>query len=105
MKDLSKIVTISKNDQSIKEVLGDLVSANPRLDKGLTAEKIKECWGLLFGSTIEKYTSQLHYHRGTLRVQLSSSALREELSMSKQLMIDKLNDRLGEKKIKELILQ
>ncbi len=77
MKDLSKIVTVSKNDQSIKDILGDLVSSNPRLDKGLTSEKIKSLWVDLFGTTISKYTSELRYHRGVLLVKLSSAALRD----------------------------
>lgn len=91
------------NDQSIKDVLSQIIKNNPKLDKGLTLQKLQEIWKDNLGQVINNYTEDLRYHRGTVRVKLTSAPLRQELSMGKAKIIKILNDQLGQETIKELI--
>lgn len=91
------------NDQSIKEVLAQLIKANPKMDKGLTQQRIVQVWKENLGQVINNYTEEIQFSRGKLRVKLTSAPLRNELAMGKQKLINMLNERIGEETIKELI--
>lgn len=92
------------NDQSIKDVLAQIVNDNPKMVKGLTLQRISQIWKENLGTVINNYTENIQYNRGKLRVKLSSAPLRTELTMGKQKLINMLNEKLGEETIKELIL-
>lgn len=89
---------------SMKDVLKDFVETN-KLDKGLNKVHVAEAWEKLMGNGVNNYTTAVDLRGQVLHVQLSSSALREELSYGKQKIIDMLNEELGKEIIKKLILR
>ncbi len=90
------------NDQSIKDVLSQIIKNNPKLDKGLTLQRLQEVWKESLGQVINNYTDEMTYHKGCVRVRITSAPLRQELSMGKVKIINILNEHLGSETIKEL---
>ena len=89
---------------SINDALKEFVETN-RLAKGLDKVNVSDAWEKLMGNGVNNYTTSLNLERETLYIQLSSSALREELSYGKQKIINMLNEELGKEIIKKLILR
>lgn len=89
---------------SLSDVLKDFVETN-NLQKGLDKIKVHDSWVKLMGNGVNSYTTSVKLNRDTLYVELSSSALREELSYGKEKIIAMLNEDLGREIIKKLILR
>ncbi len=89
---------------SLRDVLNDFIASN-RLNKGLDKVTVEEAWHQLMGPAISKYTDKVILEGDTLRVRLSSSVLREELSYGKDKIIQMLNEEVGRDLIKKLVLQ
>ncbi|WGD35083.1 DUF721 domain-containing protein [Olleya sp. YS] len=89
---------------NISDALKDFVTEN-NLEKGLDKVNVREAWAKLMGNGINNYTTAIELKRDTLYIQLSSSALREELSYGNQKIIALLNEELGKEIIKKLVLR
>ncbi|RAJ16777.1 DUF721 domain-containing protein [Olleya aquimaris] len=89
---------------NISDALKDFVTEN-NLEKGLDKVNVREAWAKLMGNGINNYTTAIELKRDTLYIQLSSSALREELSYGNQKIITLLNEELGKEIIKKLVLR
>jgi len=89
---------------SLSDVLKEFVSTN-KLQEGLDRVEIKDAWKNLMGNGVNSYTTSVQLKRDTLYVELSSSVLREELSYGKEKIIAMLNEALGKKLIKSLVLK
>lgn len=90
---------MSKNEQTLKEVLMQLVSTPQLRDKYLLVS-IRDAWKSCFGPTIQQYTTDLKFRDGVLTVLISSAPLRYELSMSKDKIIRIMNETLKEDHVK-----
>ena len=89
---------------SISDALKEFVETN-KLEKGLNKVNVADAWAKLMGNGVNNYTTAVSLERETLYVQLSSSVLREELSYGKEKIINMINEELGKKIIKKLILR
>jgi len=94
----------NNNILNISEALQDFVTEN-NLEKGLDKVNVKDAWQKLMGNGITNYTTAIELKRDTLYIQLSSSALREELSYGTQKIINLLNEELGKTVINKLVLR
>ncbi|WP_028290519.1 DUF721 domain-containing protein [uncultured Olleya sp.] len=94
----------SNNLLNISEALQDFVTEN-KLEKGLDKVNVRDAWSKLMGNGINNYTTAIELKKDTLYIQLSSSALREELSYGNQKIITMLNEELGKEIIKKLVLR
>lgn len=65
------------------------------LEMPLQQRRVVAAWDSVVGPTIARYTLQKFIRNQTLYVQLSSPALRSELSMVKQRLVTKLNEQAG----------
>lgn len=89
---------------SLKDALKDFVETN-NLQKGLDKIEVQKLWIKLMGNGVNSYTTSVQLNNHTLYVQLSSSALREELSYGKEKIIIMLNEAFGKELIKKLVLR
>jgi len=89
---------------SLGDVIKDFIASN-KLEKGLNKVSVEEAWYHLMGPAISKYTTRVVLEGSTLRIGLSSSVLREELSYGKEKIIQMINDEIGQELVKKLILQ
>ncbi len=88
---------------SLSDALKEFVEIN-KLQSGLDKIEVHDSWVKLMGNGVNSYTTSVKLQRETLYVQLSSSALREELSYGKEKIIKMLNEDLGKEIIKKLVL-
>nr|WP_299341632.1 DUF721 domain-containing protein [Allomuricauda sp.] len=88
----------------LSDALKEFVKEN-HLEKGMNRVNAKKAWEDLMGNGVNNYTTSVELKNETLYVSLSSSVLREELSLGKTKIITMLNEELGEELIKKLILR
>lgn len=94
-----------KNENlNMGEALKEFIKEN-RLQRGMDKVEAREAWAALMGNGVNNYTTAVELRGTTLFVALSSSVLREELSMGKSKIITMLNEELGKDLIKKLVLR
>ena len=92
------------NAVHISEVLAKIFD-NPKLAKEYKKAKIINSWEKILGKQVARATTKLYIKNRALYVHFSSSIVRNEISMMKQAIIEKLNNIVGEKVINEIILR
>ena len=78
--------------------------ADLKLKPKLDETRIKDAWLRVMGKTVAKYTSKISLHQGKLYVQVSSPALKNELTYSKDKIIEVFNRELDDNVIKEVVV-
>ena len=81
-----------KNIQPLSEVMSEFLDDHAALRIKLAEHRAVKAWHEVLGEGVSKYTKNVYFNRNTLYVQLSSSVLRAELMMSKEGLIDKINE-------------
>ena len=89
---------------SMKEALSAFIQKN-RLEKGIDKVDARAAWAKLMGNGVDNYTTEIELKFGTLYVSLSSSVLREELSLGKSKIVRMINEEIGKEVVKKLILR
>jgi hypothetical protein len=88
----------------IGDALKDVV-AKSRLKNGLRAAQISDIWEEVMGKTISKYTEKLEMINQTLFVTTHVAALKNELHFQKDLIIQRINEKFGEKVISNIVIK
>ncbi len=88
-------------EKHLKDVLGD-VKKDLKVESKLLGVQIEKIWTETMGATIGSYTRKLFVKHKTLFLYVDSSALKHELTFSKEQVINKLNDALGSELIEEI---
>jgi hypothetical protein len=89
------------NDETLGEVITQLLKAYGLEDR-MTNHLIIQAWEKMMGGFISRKTESINIHKGVLHISLTSSVIRQELSMGKEKIIEELNKQLGGKAIKEI---
>ncbi|MGF2414653.1 MAG: DUF721 domain-containing protein [Ferruginibacter sp.] len=76
-----------------------------RLKSGIQALRIEEIWEQVMGKTIAKYTDKIQIINHTLYITSSVAPLKNELLYQKEKIIERVNDALGEKVVKEVVIK
>lgn len=88
----------------LKEVLKDFLDDIPhrkRLKRGM----ILSLWPETVGTAIAEQTRNIHFEHGNLVVHVKNPAWRNEIHMKRYSIAKKLNDKVGEKVIKEIVVR
>ncbi len=80
--------------QSLTDVLAEQMSKRG-LAQPLLQKRIVDSWEIVAGPIAAKYTRDKYFRNQTLYVQLINPALRQDLSMQKTELIQKLNAAVG----------
>ncbi|WP_127024883.1 DUF721 domain-containing protein [Flagellimonas beolgyonensis] len=88
----------------LSEALSEFIKEN-KLQKGMDKVDAREAWSNLMGNGVNNYTTAVELKNETLFVSLSSSVLREELSLGKTKIIAMINEELGRELVKKLVLR
>jgi predicted nucleic acid-binding Zn ribbon protein len=92
------------NTQKICEVIDEYLK-NSGLIQKLRKARVLNHWEELMGKTVANRTRSIYIKNRTLFVNLSSSVLRNELSMMKQEIINAVNKHAGETIIDNVVLK
>ena len=88
--------------------IGDAIMAflkKSRLKTGIQALQIEQIWETMMGKTIAKYTDKIQIINHTLFIHTNVGPLRQELMYQKEKIIERVNEALGEKVIKEVVIK
>ena len=71
----------------------------------IQALQIEEVWEQIMGKTVARYTDKIQIHGHTLYVNTTIAPLRQELVYQKEKILQRVNEALGEKVIKEVVIK
>lgn len=90
------------------EQIGDMIRKFFRqngLESPLNEFRLVQAWNDVVGATISRYTSNLYIKNQILYVHLTSSVLRQELMMGRDMLVRNLNQRVGAQVIVNIIFR
>lgn len=90
-----------QNEENLGEVIDRLLKAYG-LEEGYYAAAISTYWENLMGPAVAKRTGRITIERGVLKVEVTSAPLREELSYSKEKIVQMINLEIGQRLIKSV---
>ena len=76
-----------------------------RLKGSVQALQIEDVWEQIMGKTIARYTEKIRIHGSTLYISTTVAPLKNELLYQKEKIIQRVNESLGERVIKEVVIQ
>ncbi|UAY50914.1 DUF721 domain-containing protein [Ferruginibacter albus] len=76
-----------------------------RLKSGIQALQIEDVWEQIMGKTIAKYTNKIQIINQTLFINTTVAPLKNELLYQKDKIMERVNEALGEKVIKDVVIQ
>jgi hypothetical protein len=76
-----------------------------RLKGSILGLQITEVWEQIMGKTISRYTDRIEIHGQTLYITTNVAPLKQELLYKKEKIIELVNEALGEKLIKEVVIK
>ena len=88
--------------------IGDALKAfldKSKLKNGVRAVQIEEVWEKVMGKTIAKYTDKIEIINDKLFIYSSVGPLKNELQYQKPQIIQRVNELMGEKVIREVIIR
>lgn len=89
---------------SIGEALKEFLKKS-KLKNGVQTLQVQEAWEKIMGRTIANYTEKIEIINSTLFISTSVAPLKNELSYQKAKIIERVNEALGEKVIKEVVIK
>ena len=92
------------NAKSIKDILSDYLKGSSLHEINKTIN-LEQRWKTVVGKTISKNTEVVHLKKGTLIIKTSNPIWRNELSLQKKELLDKINNTEAELNITEIIFR
>lgn len=89
------------HDQKISEIIKEFTDQKPLKSK-LQLKKVESCWLELFGNLTNQYLDKMKLQNRKLIIYLRSPSLIQELNMNKKMILNHLNQRLGDDQIEEI---
>ena len=93
-----------KKINSLEDILKKF-SNKPKLKKKLDGVEALDQLNTILGKNLQSYISNQYFKNGIIYIHLSSSVLRSELSYQKQGLVDSINQNIGRKIVKDIILR
>jgi len=75
------------------------------LKGSIQALQIEEVWEQIMGKTVARYTDKIQIHGHTLYIITAVAPLRQELLYQKDRIIERVNEALGDKSIREVVIR
>jgi hypothetical protein len=89
---------------SLQDALQEFLK-NSKFKTYIQAIQIEEVWESMMGKTVAKYTDKIQIIGTTLFITTTVAPLRNELLYQKDTILQRVNDVLGEKTIKEVVIK
>ena len=93
-----------RNTEEIRDVVQQFLKQR-KLDKPLYEKKIVDAWPEVLGPNIMNYTTNLVVKNKKLHVTISSSVLRHDLFISRENIVQSLNNRVGTHVIDDIVFK
>ncbi len=76
-----------------------------QLDGRLKDFQVRAIWQRLMGKSLGNYISKVRVREGVLYVTVLSSPLRQELTIAREKIRERLNEEMGEPYVREVVIQ
>ena len=76
-----------------------------KLKGGVQAMQVEDAWEKIMGKTIARYTDKIEIINSTLFISSAVAPLKNELLYQKEKIIERVNEALGEKVIKDVVIK
>ena len=91
-------------EYSLAEALKQFLNQS-KLKGSMQAFQIEDAWEKIMGKTIARYTDKIQIHGNTLYISTSVAPLKQELLYQKEKIIERVNEALGEKVVKDVMIK
>jgi len=91
-------------EMSLQEAMQQFLK-NSKLKTYMQAMQIEDVWEQIMGKTVAKYTDKIQITGSTLFITTSVAPLKNELVYQKETILQRVNEALGEKVIKEVVIK
>jgi predicted nucleic acid-binding Zn ribbon protein len=75
-----------------------------RIKHDIQSLQIEDHWAKIMGVTIAKFTDKIEIRNGTLFIYTSVAPLKNELVFQKDLILQRVNESMGEQVVKEVVI-
>lgn len=89
---------------SLQEAMQQFLK-NSKFKTYMQAMQIEEVWENIMGKTVAKYTDKIQIIGTTLFITTSVAPLKNELLYQRDIIMQRVNEALGEKTIKEVVIK
>lgn len=89
---------------TMKDAVYDLLN-NYKIKNKYDEAHIIQVWGDLMGEGVASRTENVYIKNHTIFIKVSSPPLRNELLMQKTSILNRINNNLGEEKLKEIVFR
>jgi len=93
-----------QEEKTLKEVLKKMLEVY-RLKGKLNQTRIRSLWEEKMGPSVARQTTEIKVHNKKLYVNITSAALRNELSYGRAKICTMLNEALGERYLEDVIIR
>lgn len=91
------------SEQSLGDALKQFLDKS-RIKGSVQALQIEDAWEKIMGKAIARYTEKIQIHGHTLYITTHVAPLKQELLYQKENIIARVNEALGEKTVKEVVI-
>ena len=91
-------------EMSLQEAMQQFLK-NSKFKTYMQAMQIEDVWEQIMGKTVAKYTDKIQIIGTTLFITTSVAPLKNELIYQKEIILQRVNEALGEKVIKEVVIK
>ena len=92
------------NQSTVGAILKQIIQTN-KLQSGMDDIDVRSAWANLMGNGVNSYTQNVVLKGSTLYVELTSSVLRQELSLGKSKIIKMINEELRRDVVLNVVLR
>ena len=89
---------------SFKDAMQQFLNLS-RIKGDIQAMQIEEVWEKIMGKTVSRYTDKLQIFGDKLIVTTHVAPLKQELMYQKEKIVQRVNEALGQKVIREVVIQ
>jgi predicted nucleic acid-binding Zn ribbon protein len=94
-----------QNAQTLGDAIRVFLAEKRSFNHKLMENRVVNSWSEIMGSTVASYTSNVEIRRQKLYVTLTSSVLRHSLTLSKEEVIRKINQAVGDDVITDIMFR
>lgn len=89
----------------IGEVLRDIFEENTEMYEKILEIRIKRAWGEVLGDMVLQYTRNMYIKDKVLYVSLTSSVLRNELTLCREKLVKSLNEYARANVVQDIVIR
>ena len=90
--------------ETVGEIITRLLKAE-NLEEKFDEQRVAALWPEIVGQGINRYTVNIYVRGAVLYVTISSAPLRNELMLNRSRLVDRINDFIGKRVIREVVFR